>query len=55
MNDLLAKERKLMNEKQKIEIENIRKQYQNEIDVNYIRKLYSSNQIYLFRSFENLR
>jgi hypothetical protein len=34
------KERKLMNDKHKIEIENIRTQYQNEMAVNSILELY---------------
>jgi hypothetical protein len=38
-----------MNEKQKIEIENIRKQYQNEISVNSILEFYSLLKIYLCR------
>ena len=36
INDAVMKERKNMNERQKIEIENIRKQHQKEIDVNII-------------------
>lgn len=40
IDDALMKERKLINEKQKTEIENIRKHYQNEITVNRIWQLH---------------
>ena len=54
INDALDNQRKLMNEKQEIEIENIRKQCQNEIDVSSIRKLFSLLKFIVCRSFENL-
>ncbi len=55
INDALIKERKHLNDKQKIEIENIRKQYQKETVVNItILGMYFMLKLSFCRLFKNL-
>ncbi len=55
INDALIKERKQLNDRQKIEIENIRKQYQKEAAVNItILGIYFMLKLSFCRLFKNL-
>lgn len=55
INDALIKERKQLNDRQKIEIENIRKQYQKEAAVNItILGIYFMLKLSFCRQFKNL-